>query len=107
PVDRVAAQAFSAFEKAGVVTVPKETGLTEPIGIAVHGEGGTAFGHQVIEIGAFAEAVVVGGGPAGARGGRGGGPPPPAPGPGPRPPPPPTARAWAVAIAPVPTIAAR
>ncbi|MFJ8080392.1 Fe-S cluster assembly protein SufD [Streptomyces sp. NPDC096205] len=59
PVDRIAAQAYSAFEKAGVVTVPKETVLTEPIRIAVHGEGGTRFGHQVIELGAFAEAVVV------------------------------------------------
>ena len=59
PVDRVAAQAYSAFEKAGVVSVPKETVLTEPIRISVHGEGGTAFGHQVIELGAFAEAVVV------------------------------------------------
>ncbi|MFF7895663.1 Fe-S cluster assembly protein SufD [Streptomyces sp. NPDC007907] len=59
PVDRVAAQAYSAFEKASVVTVPKETVLTEPVRISVHGEGGTAFGHQVIELGAFAEAVVV------------------------------------------------
>ncbi|MGW3357697.1 Fe-S cluster assembly protein SufD [Streptomyces bungoensis] len=59
PVDRVAAQAFSAFEKAGVVTVPKETVLTEPIRIAVHGEGGVAYGHQIVELGAFAEAVVV------------------------------------------------
>ncbi|MFJ9116494.1 Fe-S cluster assembly protein SufD [Streptomyces sp. NPDC102394] len=59
PVDRIAAQAYSAFEKAGVVTVPKETVLTEPIRIAVHGEGGVRFGHQVIELGAFAEAVVV------------------------------------------------
>ncbi|MFJ3715932.1 Fe-S cluster assembly protein SufD [Streptomyces sp. NPDC090057] len=59
PVDRVAAQAYAAFEQAGVVTVPKETVLTEPIRIAVHGEGGVAFGHQVIELGAFAEAVVV------------------------------------------------
>ncbi|MEU0658697.1 Fe-S cluster assembly protein SufD [Streptomyces lavendulocolor] len=59
PVDRVAAQAYSAFEKASVVTVPKETVLTEPIRISVHGQGGTAFGHQVVELGAFAEAVVV------------------------------------------------
>ncbi|MFJ6558672.1 Fe-S cluster assembly protein SufD [Streptomyces sp. NPDC091412] len=59
PVDRVAAQAYSAFEKASVVTVPKEAVLTEPIRIAVHGEGGVAYGHQVIELGAFAEAVVV------------------------------------------------
>ncbi|MEJ8634246.1 Fe-S cluster assembly protein SufD [Streptomyces sp. NPDC006475] len=59
PVDRVAAQAYSSFEKASVVTVPKDTVLTEPVRIAVHGEGGTTFGHQLIELGAFAEAVVV------------------------------------------------
>ncbi|MEU6193541.1 Fe-S cluster assembly protein SufD [Streptomyces sp. NPDC047061] len=59
PVDRVAAQAYSAFEQAGVVTVPKETVLTEPIRISVHGQGGVSYGHQVIELGAFAEAVVV------------------------------------------------
>ncbi|MEW2165967.1 Fe-S cluster assembly protein SufD [Streptomyces sp. NPDC007084] len=59
PVDRVAAQAYSSFEKASVVTVPKETVLSEPIRIVVQGEGGTAYGHQVIELGAFAEAVVV------------------------------------------------
>ncbi|MEV0282446.1 Fe-S cluster assembly protein SufD [Streptomyces sp. NPDC050610] len=59
PVDRVAAQAYSSFEKASVVTVPKETVLDEPVRIAVHGEGGTSFGHLFVELGAFAEAVVV------------------------------------------------
>ncbi|MEU7021377.1 Fe-S cluster assembly protein SufD [Streptomyces sp. NPDC046203] len=59
PVDRVAAQAYSAFEKASVVTVAKEAVLTEPIRISLRGQGGVAFGHQVIEVGAFAEAVVV------------------------------------------------
>lgn len=59
PVDRVAAQAYSSFEKASVVSVPKDTVLTEPIRVSVHGEGGVAFGHQVVELGAFAEAVVV------------------------------------------------
>ncbi|MFE7513153.1 Fe-S cluster assembly protein SufD [Streptomyces sp. NPDC057540] len=59
PVDRVAAQAYSSFEKAAVVTVAKEAVLTEPIRISVHGQGGVAFGHQLIELGAFAEAVVV------------------------------------------------
>lgn len=59
PVDRVAAQAYSAFEKASVISVPKDTVLTEPVRIAVHGEGGVAFGHQVIEVGNFAEALVV------------------------------------------------
>jgi Fe-S cluster assembly protein SufD len=59
PVDRVAAQAYSSFEKALVVSIPKDAVLAEPVRIAVRGEGGTAYGHQVIEIGAFAEAVVV------------------------------------------------
>ncbi|MBB5118397.1 hypothetical protein AF335_00090 [Streptomyces eurocidicus] len=59
PVDRVAAQAYSSFEKASVVSIPKDTVLTEPVLISVHGEGGVAFGHQVVELGAFAEAVVV------------------------------------------------
>ncbi|MFJ2111844.1 MULTISPECIES: Fe-S cluster assembly protein SufD [unclassified Streptomyces] len=59
PVDRVAAQAYSSFERASVVSVPKESVLTEPIRITVHGEGGTIYAHQVIELGAFAEAVVV------------------------------------------------
>ncbi len=59
PVDRVAAQAYSSFEKASVVSVPKEAVLTEPIRIPSTGEGGTAYGHQVVELGAFAEAVVV------------------------------------------------
>ncbi|TKA09741.1 Fe-S cluster assembly protein SufD [Actinacidiphila oryziradicis] len=59
PVDRVAAQAYSSFEKASVISIPKDTVLTEPVRIAVHGEGGMVYGHQVIEIGAFSEAVVV------------------------------------------------
>ncbi|MEV0964118.1 Fe-S cluster assembly protein SufD [Streptomyces sp. NPDC049910] len=59
PVDRVAAQAFSSFEKATVVSVPKETVLTEPVRVTLHGEGGATFGHTVFEIGAFAEAVIV------------------------------------------------
>ncbi|MFD8592574.1 Fe-S cluster assembly protein SufD [Streptomyces sp. NPDC059637] len=59
PVDRVAAQAYSSFEKATVVSVAKDTVLTGPVRIAVHGEGGTAFTHLLVEVGAFAEAVVV------------------------------------------------
>ncbi|MFE8937815.1 Fe-S cluster assembly protein SufD [Streptomyces sp. NPDC007872] len=59
PVDRVAAQAYSSFEKASVVTIAKDAVLAEPVRIAVHGRGGVAFGNLVIELGAFAEAVVV------------------------------------------------
>ncbi|MFT2014665.1 Fe-S cluster assembly protein SufD [Streptomyces sp. 796.1] len=59
PVDRVAAQAYSAFEKASVISVPKDAVLTEPVRISVHGEGGVVYGHQLVEVGNFAEAVVV------------------------------------------------
>ncbi|WP_030197702.1 Fe-S cluster assembly protein SufD [Streptomyces sp. NRRL S-87] len=59
PVDRVAAQAFSSFAKATVVTVPKETVLTEPVRVSLHGEGGTTFGHTVFDVKPFAEAVIV------------------------------------------------
>ncbi|MFE9564677.1 Fe-S cluster assembly protein SufD [Streptomyces sp. NPDC006487] len=59
PVDRVAAQAFSSFAKATVVTVPKEAVLTEPVRVTLHGEGGTTFGHTVFDVKAFAEAVIV------------------------------------------------
>ncbi|MFI1565683.1 Fe-S cluster assembly protein SufD [Streptomyces sp. NPDC020490] len=59
PVDRVAAQAYSSFEKATVVTVPKETVLSEPVRLALHGEGGVTYGHTVFELEAFAEATVV------------------------------------------------
>ena len=59
PVDRVAAQAFSAFEQALVVTVPKDAVLTEPVKIDVRAEGGVRFAHVVIDVKPFAEAVVV------------------------------------------------
>ncbi|MBH1936385.1 Fe-S cluster assembly protein SufD [Streptomyces sp. AV19] len=59
PVDRVAAQAFSSFEKATVVSIPKDTQLTEPVRVSVHGEGGVAYAHALVEIGAFSEAIVV------------------------------------------------
>ncbi|RII18496.1 FeS cluster assembly protein SufD [Streptomyces sp. YIM 130001] len=59
PVDRVAAQAYSAFEKATVVSVPKEQVLTEPVRVTLHGEGGTTYGHTVFDVGAFAEAVII------------------------------------------------
>ncbi|WP_371499873.1 Fe-S cluster assembly protein SufD [Kitasatospora sp. NBC_00374] len=59
PVDRVAAQAYSGFEQALVVTVPKDAVVAEPVKIDVHGEGGVRFAHVVIDVKPFAEAVVV------------------------------------------------
>ncbi len=61
PADRVAAQAFSSFNSATIVTVDKDTQVGEPIEIAVTGpgEGATAYGHLQVRVGELAEAVVV------------------------------------------------
>lgn len=61
PADRVAAQAYSAFESATVVTVGAEQEVAEPIRVVVTGpgEGQVAFGHTQIRLEAFANATVV------------------------------------------------
>ncbi|WP_328355568.1 Fe-S cluster assembly protein SufD [Mycobacterium sp. NBC_00419] len=61
PSDRVAAQAFSSFNEATVVTVARGTQLAAPVEIAVTGpgEGATAYGHLQIRAEELAEAVVV------------------------------------------------
>jgi Fe-S cluster assembly protein SufD len=61
PADRVAAQAFSSFTDATIVSVGKDTQVTEPIEIVITGpgEGTTAFGHLQVRVGELAEAVVV------------------------------------------------
>ncbi|MHA6800411.1 Fe-S cluster assembly protein SufD [Bounagaea algeriensis] len=61
PSDRVAAQAWSSFTEATVVTVPKETRPEGPITVTVHGpgEGETAYGHVQVRAEQFADATVV------------------------------------------------
>ena len=61
PADRVAAQAFSSFDTATMVSVAKGATPPEPIGVAVTGpgEGQTAYGHLQVRVGELAEAVVV------------------------------------------------
>jgi Fe-S cluster assembly protein SufD len=61
PADRIAAQAFSSFSEATIVTVEKGATPEEPIDIAVTGpgEGSTAYGHLQVRVGELAEAVVV------------------------------------------------
>ncbi|MCA1187670.1 MULTISPECIES: Fe-S cluster assembly protein SufD [unclassified Saccharopolyspora] len=61
PADRIAAQAWSSFEQATVITIPKDVQPAEPVSVVVHGpgEGETAFGHIQIRAERFAEAVVV------------------------------------------------
>jgi Fe-S cluster assembly protein SufD len=61
PADRVAAQAFSSFNDATVVTVARDTAIGAPIEIVITGpgEGATAYGHLQIRAEELAEAVVV------------------------------------------------
>ena len=61
PADRVSAQAYNAFDKALIVTVPKETAPAEPITIDVRGSStdGAVYGHTVITVEPMAQAVVV------------------------------------------------
>jgi Fe-S cluster assembly protein SufD len=61
PADRVAAQAFSSFNSATVVTIERDTQVGEAVNIAVTGpgEGAVAYGHLQIRVGELSEAVVV------------------------------------------------
>jgi Fe-S cluster assembly protein SufD len=61
PADRVAAQAFSSFESATVVTVARDTEVAEPIEITVAGpgEGEVAYGHLQIRVEELSRAIVV------------------------------------------------
>lgn len=61
PADRVAAQAFSAFQEATVLTVPKEAVVEEPITITITGpgEGSTAYGHLQLRAEELSRATVV------------------------------------------------
>ncbi|MBY6366197.1 Fe-S cluster assembly protein SufD [Rhodococcoides corynebacterioides] len=61
PTDRVAAQAYTSFTEATVVTVASEAELDHPLTVTVEGPGvdAVAFGHVQIRVEAFAKATVV------------------------------------------------
>ena len=61
PADRVAAQAFSSFNAATIVTVARDTQVAEPIEITVEGPGAgaVAYGHLQVRVEELGEAVVV------------------------------------------------
>jgi Fe-S cluster assembly protein SufD len=61
PADRVAAQAFSSFNAATLVTVGRDAQVAEPINVTVAGpgQGATAYGHLQIRVEELGEAVVV------------------------------------------------
>lgn len=61
PSDRVAAQAFSSFDSATIVTVARDTEVAEPIEVTITGpgEGAVAYGHLQIRIEELSRAIVV------------------------------------------------
>lgn len=61
PADRVAAQAFSSFEQATIVSVGCGVHTETPVEVVITGpgEGQTAYGHLQVRAGELAEAVVV------------------------------------------------
>ncbi|WP_063061166.1 Fe-S cluster assembly protein SufD [Nocardia sienata] len=61
PSDRVAAQAYSGFEQATIVSVGKETEIPETVVVRITGpgEGKTAYGHLQVRLAEFAVATVV------------------------------------------------
>ncbi len=61
PADRVAAQAYSSFENATVVSVAAETEVADAVVLTVTGpgEGNVAYGHTQIRLGNFAKVTVV------------------------------------------------
>ncbi|MDA2890940.1 Fe-S cluster assembly protein SufD [Mycolicibacterium sp. BiH015] len=61
PSDRVAAQAFSSFDSATIVTVARDTEVADPIEITIAGpgEGQVAYGHLQIRVEELSRAIVV------------------------------------------------
>jgi Fe-S cluster assembly protein SufD len=65
PADRVSARAYNSFAQATVVTVPKDKVTSRPTVLSVRGErsgeqdAAAAFGHLLVEVEPFAEAVLV------------------------------------------------
>ena len=61
PSDRVAAQAFSSFDSATIVTVARDTEVAQPIEITVNGPGAgaVAYGHLQIRVEELSRAIVV------------------------------------------------
>jgi len=59
PTDRYTALAMAGFERGTSVVVPQGVRLEQPVMISVRGEGGTAYGHLLVDIGDDAEATVV------------------------------------------------
>ncbi|WP_407686334.1 Fe-S cluster assembly protein SufD [Mycobacterium sp. HUMS_1102779] len=61
PTDRVAAQAFSSFNSATLITVGRDMQIADPVNVTVTGpgQGAVAYGHLQVRVDELGEAVVV------------------------------------------------
>ncbi len=59
PSDRVSARAFASFDKATVITVPAEAQASRPTTVTVTGNGGTGYGHLLVQAEPYSRAVIV------------------------------------------------
>jgi Fe-S cluster assembly protein SufD len=59
PADRVSARAYASFAEATVITVPAEADASRPTVVTVTGDGGTGYGHLLVQAEPFSRAVVV------------------------------------------------
>jgi Fe-S cluster assembly protein SufD len=59
PADRVSAQAYASFGAATVITVPAEADASRPTVVTVTGQGGTGYGHLLVQAEPFSRSVVV------------------------------------------------
>ncbi|HEU5387774.1 MAG TPA: Fe-S cluster assembly protein SufD [Streptosporangiaceae bacterium] len=59
PGDRVSALAYASFGEATVITVPAEADASRPTVVTVTGQGGTGYGHLLVQAEPFSRSVVV------------------------------------------------
>ena len=59
PVDRPSAAAWAGFDKATVITVPRDAVVEEPVMVTLQGTGATGSAHVRIDVQAFASATIV------------------------------------------------
>jgi Fe-S cluster assembly protein SufD len=59
PADRVSARAFASFDEATVITVPAEAQASRPTVVTVTGNGGTGYGHVLVQAEPYSRAVIV------------------------------------------------
>jgi Fe-S cluster assembly protein SufD len=59
PADRVSARAFASFDEATVITVPAEAQASRPTVVTITGNGGTGYGHLLVQADPYSRAVIV------------------------------------------------